>query len=224
MAIPPLFSRSLTFVLRVERTRQMQYLSAAEYVTFGLGEDTADELVVAASAMIDAFCRRTSLAVMQYVERVRLRRGCEAQLSFLPIAAENGAVSALVSVRARIGRAAMNVSPMADVLCAFGLAGQWVDVDVSTVTVSADGVLVLMPHLFGVPYVEAEVTYTSGYVDVPVPVKIACAQIVKNAQAMPALNVKRQAMDGMQMEYFQGALLDAEVQRMLQPYVAERVG
>ncbi len=74
------------------------------------------------------------------------------------------------------------------------------------------------------PYVEAEVTYTSGYVDVPVPVKIACAQIVKNAQAMPALNVKRQAMDGMKMEYFQGALLDAEVQRLLQPYVAERVG
>lgn len=202
----------------------MQYLGAAEYVSFGLGEDTADELVVAASAMIDAFCRRTSLAVMQYVERVRLRRGCEAQLSFLPLAAMNGAASALVSVRARIGRAVMQVSPMADVLCAFGLAGQWVDVDASTISVSEDGVFTLVPHLLGVPYVEAEVTYTSGYVDVPVPVKIACAQIVKNAQAMPALNVKHQAMDGMQMEYFQGALLDAEVQRLLQPYVAERVG
>ncbi|WP_047490945.1 hypothetical protein [Terriglobus sp. TAA 43] len=201
----------------------MQYLSAAEYVTFGLGEDTADELVVAASAMIDAFCRRTSLAVMQYVERMRLRRGCEAQLSFLPIAPLNGAASALVSVRVRLGRAVAGV-PMAEALCAFGLAGQWVDVDVSTVTVSEDGVFTLLPHLLGVPYLEAEVTYTSGYVDVPVPVKIACAQIVKNAQAMPALNVKRQALDGMQMEYFQGALLDAEVQRLLQPYVAERVG
>jgi hypothetical protein len=201
----------------------MQYLSAAEYVTFGLGEDTADELVVAASAMIDAFCRRTSLAVMQYVERVRLRRSCEAQLSFLPITAASGATNALVSVRARMGRAAVD-APMAEALDAFGLAGQWVNVDVSNVSVSADGLLSLPVHLLGAPYVEAEVTYTSGYENVPVPVKIACAQIVKNAQAMPALNVKRQAMDGMQMEYFQGALLDAEVQRLLQPYVAERVG
>lgn len=201
----------------------MQYLSAAEYVTFGLGEDTADELVVAASAMIDAFCRRTSLAVMQYLERVGLRRGCEAQLSFLPIAAADGALSALVSVRARMGRVSPDI-PMAEALSAFGIAGQWVDVDVSTVCVSADGVFAMTPHLLGAPYAEAEVTYTSGYGDIPVPVKIACAQIVKNAQAMPALNVKRQALDGMQMEYFQGALLDAEVQRLLQPYVAERVG
>lgn len=201
----------------------MQYLSAAEYVSLGLGEDTADELVVAASAMIDAFCRRASLAVMQYVERVRLRRGCEAQLSFLPIAAASGSTGALVRVRARTGRVAAEM-PMAEALCAFGLAGHWVDVDVSTVSLSADGVFTLTPHLLGVPYVEVEVTYTSGYADVPVPVKIACAQIVKNAQAMPALNVKRQAMDGMQMEYFQGALLDAEVQRLLQPYMAERVG
>ncbi|MEZ2347370.1 hypothetical protein [Terriglobus sp. RCC_193] len=201
----------------------MQYLSAAEYVRFGLGEDTADELVVAASAMIDAFCRRASLAVMQYVERVRLRRGCEAQLSFLPMATVSGGASALLSVRARMGRAIADV-PMAEALCVFGLAGQWTDVDVSTVSVSTDGVFTLMPHLLGVPYVEAEVTYTAGYEDVPVPVKIACAQIVKNAQAMPALNVRRQVMDGMQMEYFQGALLDAEVQRLLQPYVAERVG
>ncbi len=201
----------------------MQYLNAAEYVVFGLGEDTADDLVVAASAMMDAFCRRTSLAVTQYVERVRLRRGCEAQLSFLPVAAAIGTSSAIVNVRARMGNACADM-PMAEALGAFGLAGQWTDVDLSAVSVSADGVVTLAAHVLGMPYVETEVIYTAGYAEIPVAVKIACAQIVKNAQAMPALNVKRQAMDGMQMEYFQGTLLDAEVQRLLQPFIAERAG
>ena len=194
----------------------MQYLTAAEYVLFGLGEDTADDLVVAASAMIDAFCRRTSLAVTQYVERMRLRCGCEAQMSYLP-------VRAVVGVRARMGCAASQ-SPMGEALSAFGLAGLWTAVDASAVSCTEDGVVSVAPHVLGMPYTDAEITYTAGYADVPVPVKVACAQVVKNAQAMPALNVKRQALDGMQMEYFQGALLDAEVQRLLQPFVAERVG
>lgn len=201
----------------------MQYLNAAEYVLFGLGEDTADELVVAASAMMDAFCRRASLTVTQYVERVRLRRGCDAQLSFLPVVAATGAGNALVSVRARMGSASAEM-PMAEAMNVFSLAGQWTDVDPGAVEVSADGVVTLTAHVLGMPYVEAEITYTAGYAEIPVAVKIACAQIVKNAQAMPALNVKRQAMDGMQMEYFQGSLLDAEVQRLLQPFVVERVG
>lgn len=47
---------------------------------------------------------------------------------------------------------------------------------------------------------------------------------VRNAQATPALTVRRQAVDSVQMEYFSGTLLDADVLRLLQPYVAERVG
>lgn len=196
----------------------MQYLEAAEYVAFGLGDDTADGVVVAASSMIDAFCRRPSLAVTQYVERVRLRGGYEAQLSYLPVGA-----AALVSVRARMGRA-FDTSPIAQALLAFGLAGQWSDLDPATVLLTAAGTVTLPQHVLGMPYMEAEITYTAGYTEIPTPVKVACAQIVKNAQAMPALNVRRHSVDGMQMQYFQGALVDAEVQRLLQPYVAERVG
>lgn len=197
---------------------QMQYLEAAEYVAFGLGDDTADSVVVAASAMIDAFCRRPSLLVTQYVERMRLHGGCEAQVSYLPLGA-----GALIGVRARLGRP-LETSPIAQALYAFGLAGQWMDVDPATVVWTPDGVVTLPRHCLGLPFKEVEVTYMAGYPDVPRPVKVACAQIVKNGQAMPALNVRRQAMDRMQMQYFAGALLDAEVQRLLQPYVAERVG
>ena len=71
---------------------------------------------------------------------------------------------------------------------------------------------------------EAEVTYTAGYTGVPLPVKVACAQIVRNAEATPALNVRRQSIDSLQMEYFSGSLLDADVMRLLQPFVSERVG
>jgi hypothetical protein len=203
----------------------MQYLSASEYGAYGLGADTADELVVAASAMIDAYCRRPSLGVTQHVERVRIRRfDGTAQMSNTPVVAANAAASALVSVRVRTRRRRRDsLHPLAEVAEVFATRA-WIDLDVSTVDVTADGVLTFAPNLLSVSFDEAEVTYTAGYVDVPVPVKVACAGIARNAQAMPALAVKRQSIDSMQMEYFSGSLLDADVQRLLTPYVSERVG
>lgn len=209
----------------------MQYLNAAEYVLFGLGEETGDDLVTAASAMIDAFCRRPSLGLTQYVERLRFPRGRhEIQLSNLPLAPATDGASAIVSVRVRFGRhrgdvdASIAPNPWAAEALAFAPQGTWSSVDPSTLDVSQTGALTFVPHLLGVPFDEAEVTYTAGYAVIPVPVKVACAQIVRNARAMPALNVKRQALDSMAMEYFSGALVDAEVQRLLSPYVSERMG
>jgi hypothetical protein len=47
---------------------------------------------------------------------------------------------------------------------------------------------------------------------------------VKNAQATPALNVSMTKLDTMQMEYFSGTLIDAGVQALLKPFVAEKLG
>ena len=47
---------------------------------------------------------------------------------------------------------------------------------------------------------------------------------MKNAQATPAMNVKGSKMDTLQMQYFAGSLIDANVQMMLVPYVAQRIG
>ena len=47
---------------------------------------------------------------------------------------------------------------------------------------------------------------------------------MKNAQATPALNVKSSKMDTLQMQYFSGSLIDANVQKLLAPYVAQRIG
>jgi hypothetical protein len=86
------------------------------------------------------------------------------------------------------------------------------------------GELTLPYNVLGLPYSEIEVTYTAGCAAVPVPVKIACAQLVKNAQATPGLNVKTTKMDTMWMQYFSNSLMDAQVQQLLRPYVATRVG
>ena len=205
---------------------EMQYLNAAEYVSFGLGEETSDGLITAASAMIDAFCRRPSLAVTQYVERLRFPQGrMEIQVSNLPLTPAMDGASSIVSVRVRLGRHRADWSnPLAAEALLFGPQGTWNSVDPSTLDVSASGAITFTPGVLGVPFDEAEVTYTAGYATVPVPVKVACAQIVRNAQSTPGLNVKRQSLDSMAMEYFSGALMDVEVQRLLAPYVAERMG
>jgi hypothetical protein len=79
-------------------------------------------------------------------------------------------------------------------------------------------------NLLGLNYNEVEVTYTAGVATTPPPLKIACAQIVKNAQATPVMYVKGSKMDTLQMQYFAGSLVDPNVQSLLAPYVAQRIG
>jgi len=79
-------------------------------------------------------------------------------------------------------------------------------------------------NLLGLQYNEVSVTYTAGLVLIGSDVKAACAQIVRNAQATPALNVSRTRIDTMQMEYFSSSLLDETVKTWLRPYVASRLG
>lgn len=207
----------------------VNYLNPAEYGLYGLGAETPDTLVAAASAMIDAHCRRPSLAVTSYVERVRVSRdGQTVRLTHLPVVSADGVAPAVTACRVRIrrlGRACgYNDNPLQQAAAVFGMGGTWSAVDPTTVVVYANGEAELPRNFLGVPFDEAEVTYTAGYAVTPTAVQNACAQIVKNAQATPALNVKRQAVDSMTMEYFSAALLDDEVKRMLRPYLSARLG
>jgi hypothetical protein len=79
-------------------------------------------------------------------------------------------------------------------------------------------------NVLGLPYNEVSVTYTAGLATIGDDVKTACAQIVRNAQATPALNACKTKIDTMQMQYFSSSLLDATVQAWLRPYVANRLG
>jgi len=199
----------------------MNYLQTTEYAQFGLDADTTSDLVAAASAMIDGFCRRPGLAVQQYTERLSFARGgTSVWLSYLPIVA-------LTKIRARLNlrrQSRFAGNWLQDEALAFALPGTWSDVDITSVDVSATGELSIAPHLFGLVYDEAEITYTAGWSTIPDAVKVACAQIVRNAQATPGLNVKGTKVDAMQMEYFSGALVDDETKRLLKPFVAMRLG
>ena len=207
----------------------MGYLASTEYVAYGLTAETSDDWVEMASALMEAHCRRQSLLVTQYVERMRLTAGSQAvRLSYLPLNPLGSAPSALVEVRVRYGRPRRGEQqdPMlAQVAWAFSIPGSWSALDLTNVDLNVvTGDVTFPMNLLGLNYNEVEVTYTAGLATIPPAVKFACAQIVKNAQATPAMNVKGSKMDTLQMQYFAGSLVDANVQLMLAPYVAQRIG
>jgi hypothetical protein len=210
----------------------MGYLDPTEYLAYGLAADTPDDWIALASALIEAHCRRPSLLVTQYVERMRLTAGSQSvRLSYLPVAALSPATSPLVAIRVRYGRPRrgemdqMQDPMLAQVARAFSIPGSWSALDPTAVDLNpVMGEVTFPMNLLGLNYNEVEITYTAGLGVVPPAVKFACAQIVKNAQATPALNVKSSKMDTLQMQYFSASLIDAGVESMLAPYVAQRIG
>ncbi len=202
----------------------MGYLLPTEYVQYGLTSETPDDLVAMASAMIDAHCRRPSLLETQYTERIRITSGSETvRLSYRPLAP-----SPLVEVKTRYGRPRRgeNLDIFREqVALAFSIPGSWSTLDPASIDVNLGAAELTFPqNLLGLCYNEVEVTYTAGLDTIPPAVKIACALIVRNAQATPAMNVKSSRVDTLQMEYFSDSLLDDQVLVLLRPYVAERLG
>ena len=207
----------------------MGYLLPIEYVPYGLSAETTDDWIATASALIDAHCKRASLKVTAYTERLRMSVGAESLLlSYRPLAAAEGVSSPLISVRVRYGRPRRG--DIADtfreqVVSAFSILATWTELDVASIDFDEmTGRLTLPGNFLGLGYNVVDVSYTSGLSVIPPGVKVACAQIVKNAQATPALNVKSSRLDILQMQYFSGSLIDAHVQLLLRPYVAERLG
>ncbi len=205
----------------------MGYLQPTEYEAFGLAPDTTDDWVTVASALMEAYCRRTSLLTAQYTERVRLSAGSNSvQLSYLPLAAVAPAASPLLQIQARYTypRRGELLPEVGQIWTAFGLPGSWVNVDPATVDWLADGGLALPVNVLGLPFNEVSVTYTAGLSAIPDAVKSACALIVKNAQSQPGMNVKSSRVDMLQVEYFSDQLVDSTVKTLLRPWVANRLG
>ena len=205
------------------------YLQPTEYPTYGLASDVTDDWIAAASSLIDSHCRRTSLNPTQYTERLRIVEGSQtARLSHLPLIPIQPATRPLVEIQARYAkpRRGEMASPLQEeVVWAFSLPGTWTTVDPSTVDFVADtGELIFPVNVLGLPFNEVQVTYTAGLATLPNAVKCACAQIVKNAQATPGLNVKSSRVDTLQLQYFSGSLVDATVQALLRPWVSVRLG
>jgi hypothetical protein len=206
----------------------LPYLLPNEYIQYGLTADTTDDWIATASALIDAHCRRTTLAVAQYTQNTRLVAGSQTvRLTYLPLAAADDDASPLISVRVRYGRPRRGELEdlRTQIATAFSLPGSWTAIDIAAVDINtATGELTLPQNFLGIAINEAEIIYTAGLAVIPSAIKSACAQIVRNAQAMPALNVRTSRIDTLEMQYFSGSLIDDSVKLLLRPYVAERVG
>ncbi|HYH00098.1 MAG TPA: hypothetical protein VD837_13270 [Terriglobales bacterium] len=219
----------------------MNYLSSSEYEMFGLEATVAEAWVTVASALIDSHCRRPTLAVTNYSERLQVVRGRNSvRLTYLPLTIVAPAQSAIVSARARFavprrGESvpALGITNMAwvdpefteEVALAFGLPGQWTSLNPATLDFCvATGEVTLPTSALGLGFNEVEITYTAGLDPIPNAVKSACAQIVRNALATPALNVRAGIVDRMHLEYFSDTLVDSDVRTLLAPYVAQKVG
>lgn len=209
----------------------MNYLDPDEYENYGIEASTPASWVAAASSLIDAHCRRLTLGTTQYVERLRLTPGVNSvHLTYLPLATPQGQGSPIATARGRYATPRrgddLTTWDMAQqIAAAFSLPGTWVSIDTSQMDYFADtGEVSWMANPLGLQYQEIEITYSAGLATIPDPIKFACAQIVRNAQATPALNVRSNTLNSMHLEYFADTLVDSSVQAMLAPYVAQKVG
>ena len=207
----------------------MAYLQPADYPNYGLPDGTSADWITAATSLINTYCRRPDLNVIQYTERLRLTTGSQTvRLSYLPLTPLGAAATPIISLQGRYARprhGELAGGPLLEAVWAFSLPGQWTAIDPNAVDCDWNtGELTLPGNILGLPYNEVLAIYTAGLAVIGDDVKAACAQIVRNAQATPALNTSRTRIDTMQVQYFSSSLLDETVKTWLRPYVANRLG
>jgi len=206
----------------------MNYLDATEYLTYGLEAATDPSWVTAASAIIDAHCRRATLGVSQYEERLKMPPELNTvRLSYLPLATIAPATTPIVTLQGRYGIPRRGEWPFPELslefALVFALPGSWTTIDPTSIDIWADsGELTFPVNALGLFFNEVDVVYNAGLATIPSSVKVACAQVVKNAQATPALNVKSGKMDRLRLDYFGDTLVDDTVRSLLEPFVARK--
>jgi len=207
----------------------MNYLLTSEYESYGLEPETPESWVSAASSIIDAHCKRPTLWVTGFTERRRLTPGRNVvQLTYLPLALAQDGGSPITSAKARYGIPRRGDDPAlwelaSEYAMIYGLPGTWIALDTTSLDYFADtGEVSWLANPLGLYFDEIEVAYTAGFTQVPDPVKFACVQLVRNAQAMPAVNVKEGTLTAMHFAYFADTLLDSTVREILAPYVAQK--
>lgn len=180
-----------------------------DYVADGI--TLTNSLIIRASAIIDGCCKR-SLAVTSYTERVPLtdyqnmnsyQRG---HLSYYPV----------IDVTELKGR------PLYNALTGniFGPPSFEPITDLSILDIDKSlGTFICGFNMFGVPYTELEVTYTSGWVTIPDAVKVACGMIITQLANNANPNVKSKKDYDFSIEYFGNSMITQEVSDLLSPYI-----
>jgi hypothetical protein len=190
---------------------------------------TTADWITAATALINSYCRRPDLNIIQYSERLRVTAGLNTvRLTYLPLSPAGSAATPIVSLQGRYAKPRRGegaAGPLLEVAWAFSLPGTWTGIEINAVDLDPiTGELTLPYNVLGLPYNEVAIAYTAGLAVIGDDVKAACAQIVRNAQSQPALTASKTKIDTMQIQYFSSSLVDETVQAWLRPYIANRLG
>jgi hypothetical protein len=207
----------------------MAYLQPADYTNYGLPAGTTADWITAATALINSYCRRPDLNIIQYSERLRVTAGLNTvRLTYLPLSAAGSAATPIVSLQGRYAKPRRGegaAGPLLEVAWAFSLPGTWTGIEINAVDLDPiTGEMTLPYNVLGLPYNEVAIAYTAGLAVIGDDVKAACAQIVRNAQSQPALTASKTKIDTIQIQYFSSSLVDETVQAWLRPYIANRLG
>ena len=166
----------------------------------------------------------------QYEERLKMPPELNTvRLSYLPLVTVAPATTPIVTLQGRYGIPRRGEWPFPEMslefALVFALPGSWTAIDPTTIDIWAEsGELTFPVNALGLFFNEVDVVYNAGMEhDSDDGVKVACAQIVKNAQATPALNVKSRQIDRMRLDYF-GPHVGGRhgAQSCWQPYVARK--
>src|ERR1700743_492796 len=115
----------------------MAYLQPSDYTNYGLPATTTADWVTAPKALINSYCRRPDLNVIQYTERLRVTAGSQTvHLSYLPLAPLAPATAPLGSMEGRYTRprrADLGDFGLLEEALIFALPGQWNTIDPTTV-------------------------------------------------------------------------------------------
>src|SRR2546426_6306306 len=206
----------------------MNYLSPSEYETYGLEATTPAAWVLAASTVIDAHCRRVTLGVAQYEERLRIAAGRNTvRVTYVPLAVIAPATTPIVSARGRYAIPRRGEWPFddisSDIALMFGLPGTWNAVDPAGIDVYADtGELTLPVNAVGLGYSEIDLAYTAGLAGVSGTVQRAGAPGGPKAQTPPPLNVEARRDGRLRFDFFSGTLVGQNVRSLFAPYLAPK--
>lgn len=159
----------------------MNYLATTDYLTYGLDAATDPAWITAASAIIDAHCRRATLGVNEYEERLKMPPDLNTvRVSYLPLVTVTPATTPIVTLQGRYGMPRKGEGPMpemcAEIASVFSLPGVWNQIDPTTIDIWAEsGELTFPVNALGLLFNEVDVVYNAGFSVIPVPVQVACA-------------------------------------------------
>ena len=118
----------------------MNYLATTDYLTYGLDATTDPSWITAASAIIDAHCRRATLGVNQYEERLKMPPELNTvRVSYLPLVTVAPATTPIVTLQGRYGIPRRGEWPFPEMslefALVFSLPGMWTTIDPTTIDI-----------------------------------------------------------------------------------------